>query len=326
MLERKGLVDGSSLYNKLDCLESGEDLANLLGVLASIKNPNGSRPILTTYMIMGNPDFQQIVSSDFQVYHHLNLCNSYENYGPSDQLGMWEQGICECYISPEYHGREHLNVEQWMKDLGKLAKVRIACENGFFAVKTDKGVAYLHGHSSLSETDYHHMVDRTLDGIELFAEVFKKRPRCFTACNYVWPQQMEEPLQEAGINSIHTQCRHLDSNFISGRYRKRSHVSGQRSVHGPVFAVRNIHFEPFQCNDDSIVEFVVSKINQVFSWGGAAIMTTHRVNYVGGMDYRHRDRSLKLLERLLNTVVALHPSVEFVSASRLHSIMTSTRE
>ena len=61
----------------------------------------------------------------------------------------------------------------------------------------------------------------------------------------------------------------------------------------------------------------LQEIRSAFFWGSPAIVSTHRVNYVGGMDIRHRDRSFGLLDTLLKKILTNWPDVEFVSSDEL---------
>ena len=52
-----------------------------------------------------------------------------------------------------------------------------------------------------------------------------------------------------------------------------------------------------------------------------AIVSTHRINYVGYIDEGNRDRTLKLLRQLLTAVLRRWPDVEFLTTVQLGRLM-----
>jgi hypothetical protein len=54
-----------------------------------------------------------------------------------------------------------------------------------------------------------------------------------------------------------------------------------------------------------------------FRWKKPANISTHRVNFVGGIDEANREKGLKELKKLLNTIVKTWPDVEFMSTRDL---------
>ena len=52
-----------------------------------------------------------------------------------------------------------------------------------------------------------------------------------------------------------------------------------------------------------------------------AIISSHRVNYVGFLDERNRDKNLKLLKTLLDKILNKWPDVEFLSSDEMGLII-----
>ena len=48
-----------------------------------------------------------------------------------------------------------------------------------------------------------------------------------------------------------------------------------------------------------------------------AIVVSHRINFVSGLNTAHRDRSLGMLGRLLDEVLRRWPDVQFMSSNEL---------
>lgn len=60
--------------------------------------------------------------------------------------------------------------------------------------------------------------------------------------------------------------------------------------------------------------------------GKPAIICSHRVNYVGFIDEHNRDRSLKMLGRLLGKILLKWPEVEFMTSNNLADIILREHE
>jgi len=61
----------------------------------------------------------------------------------------------------------------------------------------------------------------------------------------------------------------------------------------------------------------MGEIEQVFSCHKPAIISTHRVNYIGALHPENRERSLKLLKQLLQLIKKKWPDVEFLTSWEL---------
>ena len=142
-LKRKGIqVDNSDGWY-LDSLERKSDLENLFEILSNYHDSKGNSPIFTFNTVMGNPDFQKIKDSDYQHYYYEYFFDSYQKYYGDDLKPIWDEGIRNKLINPQFHAREHLNVALWMKDLQNNHKeTRIAFDHEFFGLVTDTSSKY----------------------------------------------------------------------------------------------------------------------------------------------------------------------------------------
>jgi len=90
---------------------------------------------------------------------------------------------------------------------------------------------------------------------------------------------------------------------------------------GQVYSVRNVCFEPYEDVSRDWVGLALWEIHQAFLFRRPAVVTTHRINYVGGMDLEHRDRNLRLLDELLAHIRKTWPEVQFISSDELAARM-----
>ena len=65
------------------------------------------------------------------------------------------------------------------------------------------------------------------------------------------------------------------------------------------------------------VDSCLNDIRIAFAWRNPAVIGTHRVNYIGGIDRSNRDRGLRELSALLTAILKKWPDVEFMSSEQL---------
>jgi hypothetical protein len=86
---------------------------------------------------------------------------------------------------------------------------------------------------------------------------------------------------------------------------------------GQTYAPRNCTFEPTESKHDHL--YTLKQINSSFFYKKPAIITTHRINFVGGLDKRKRDQNLLELDSLLKNIIKRWPEVIFLSSDQLHN-------
>lgn len=325
-LEKLGLDVSSNRYNLLDCLENRNDLENFLSVLEDHRSAAGKAPRFTMNMILGNPNFEAIRAANFEEYIHEDLFESSRRCYGEELQPVWRQGMADGLIRPQFHGREHLNVGLWLDDLRAGHRdTRLAFDHGYFGLATQtsspRQKSYLAAYWPTSATHFRDIETIVKSGLDLFEELFGYRSRSFIACNYVCPDKLESALFEKGVKLIQAQRGQLCPSSDGSKVSIRRFHTGQRNRIGQFYSVRNVRFEPFQDVSRDWVASAMHEIKSAFFWRTPAIVTTHRVNYVGSMDVKHRDRSLRLLDSLLHNIRETWPDVEFVTSDELLSII-----
>jgi hypothetical protein len=61
----------------------------------------------------------------------------------------------------------------------------------------------------------------------------------------------------------------------------------------------------------------MKEIEVSFKYKKPAIISSHRVNFIGSIQPDNRDKNLKLLSDLLKQIVIKYPDVEFMSSDEL---------
>ena len=70
----------------------------------------------------------------------------------------------------------------------------------------------------------------------------------------------------------------------------------------------------------------MEEIEIAFQWGKPAVVSSHRVNYVGSIDPSNRDNGLNELKKLLNKVLQKWPDVEFMTSAELGDLIRSEKK
>ena len=326
----KGMGVESSRYDTYDSLEKKQDIEALTDILNKVTDSRGNTGVFTTNMVMGNPDFEKIKDAGFQEFHHEYFLDSYQKlYGQNLEI-LWTKSIKEKLLFPQFHAREHLNVPLWMKDLRAGHKVtRLAFQHGFYGLKTKTSspyqTNYLAAYRAEDTKERSTIVAHIKKGLKLFEQAFGFQSKTFIACNYVWPQELEELLLPEDVKVFQGQRAQLDPRIKEGgKLKIRRKYTGQKNSHGQLFTVRNVRFEPYlRTAAEEEVDSALAEIKRSFLWRKPAIISSHRINYVSQMSMKHRDNNLFALRELLSRLVKTYPDIEFMHSDALHTVMNS---
>jgi hypothetical protein len=332
-LEKLGLdlrtIDAER-YNLNDTLATGSDLEKLFEVLGNHKDSVGNSPVFTAVSVVANPDFEKIRKFYFNQYFYEPFTETLKKYpGCEHSFDLWKVGIENKLFIPQMHGREHLNVSAWMRALKDADKqTREAFNEGFWGFVPDQkllpGVdfqaAFLLGEPG--ELEFQEKV--IAEGLDLFNKLFGFKAEYFVAPNGPFNNKLNKVLVEYGIK-FRSASKIQDEPLGNGRTRKVLHWLGQKDKSGLRYITRNCFFEPSQPGKDWI-DSCLDNINVAFRWNKPAIISSHRVNYIGSLNLFNRDRSLKDLNRLINSILKAWPNVVFMTTPELGKLMRSRSE
>ncbi|HET8804257.1 MAG TPA: hypothetical protein VFM72_06725 [Aequorivita sp.] len=321
-----GISVDCSKYDKLDCLEDREDMEALFDIQSKFTDKCGNAPIFTFNTVMGNPNFERIRKSNFSEYYHEHFYQSYRKYHGEDLREVWKFGMDKNYICPQFHAREHLNVPLWMKDLRNGNKeTRSAFEHNFFGLKTKTSSAfqkhYLAAYATENLSEFEAVKETVKEGLKLFETTFGFPSKTFIACNYIWSKELEKYLSDLDIITLQTQRGHIGFNLRTGKRKTHYHYTGQTNKNSQLYTVRNVLFEPYENKNTDWIAKAMSEIEIAFRWKKPAIISSHRINYVGGMKKENRSHTLELLKKLLENVLLKYPEIEFMSSEELSLLM-----
>lgn len=318
----KGLKIEGDRYCKFDSIAKEEDLFALFECLSNHRDSNDKNPVVTTNFITGNPDFAKILESGFNSYHVKSLHETLQEIGGQKLCTLWKEGIAEGFICPQYHGRDHVHVERWLKKLRDSDKfLREAFNYGVFGIPLPPfNSEYLMAALDYSES-YGNLLSQSLnEGLTLFKQFFDKSPLSFIAPCYIWTKETEEVLNGLGIRYLQSskvQLVPISNSLGRRRYFYKFHWLGQRNTFGQIYLPRNCFFEPSLNQDYDWIDDCMYRVHRLFSCNNPAIISTHRVNFIGSIHHSNRSKSLKSLDILLQRIIRQWPNVEFMSSAEL---------
>lgn len=329
-LLRKGHPVDKSIYNRFDSLESDQDLEALMDVLLSVKDKNNNPAIFTINNILTNPDFEKILSSDFKEYHFELFTETLKRSKQSENVfEMYKQGISNKLFQIQFHGREHVHVNNWMANLENGSQPFInAFNEGSFTINDERGFSCryecLDAMASYCDNDFKFIKNSIGNGVNLFKDIWGFRSASIIAPCYTWSKTLEEVFKDNGIKFIQGGRAQKEPISMHDPFKIIRNYCGKKNQQGLIHLVRNVGFEQIESNRNNIVYTALSQIETAFLWGKPAIISTHRLNYIGTIEEKNRINNLKLLKTLLAEIEKRYPDVEFLSSDQLGSLITST--
>lgn len=328
VLVRKGIRVDNLAFNKYDSLASESDLKALFGILGSVHDKNGNPAIITANTIMTNPDFDKIKASNFSEYHYELFTETLKRYPEhAGSFELWKQGIAEGVFKPQFHGREHINVERWMKALrANSGNVRLAFDLGMCDLSEGNNItqdSFVDALNYEDEDELNLQIDSIREGLDLFEKIFGYRSATFIAPCYIWDSRINDALYNGGVRALQGGWFQLSPKSGSlHSFRKVFHFTGQYNNLNQIYLVRNASFEPSIDNPSFIKEQVIGKMEFLFRMKRPVIISSHRLNFIGYVNPQNRERNLQILAELLTQITKKWPEVEFVSSDQLLKIMS----
>jgi hypothetical protein len=310
-------------FNMYDNLATSRDLENLYEVLSSVKDSTGRPAVFTPVAIVANPDFQKIEDSGFQKYFYEPFTETLKRFpGCENAFKLWKEGIENRLFVPQMHGREHLNVPDWMRALQSGDKDALQSFReqfwGYIPV-SDPDADYLAAFLADSRDDLLQMEEIIEDGLNLFEELFSYRAVFFVPPNGVFNNSLNSSLASNGIRYRSNSKIQVEA-LSKSKTKKRLHYHGKKGKHGIRYIIRNVVFEPSR-EGVNWIDTSMDQISSAFRWNKPAIISTHRVSFVGALYPENRDKGLSALSALLREIVKNWPDVEFMTTEELGALM-----
>lgn len=326
-LKADGFIDPDDVFNYC-ARETVEDLDKLFSTLSDFKDNLGGNVIFTPNFIVANPDYPSIAASDFKIYSHIPIDDSERRPFQSALLKKYHEGIDRGIFIPQYHGRDHINVDLWLNALKNSDPFALAgFRNNIPLIQNNRYIKseYMYGESSTSEPVPDHKIEEKIsEGISIFCRAFGRLPLTAIAPNYNFTLATETLLYKNGVRAVQaaSHCPVILDQYHAKTPRKA--FLGERGPTGMLHLIRNCRFEPSQ-SGSSAVDLCLHQIKKAFSRGYPAIIDSHRVNYVGAVNPEGRDENLNFLRKLVQSMLRYYPSIIFLSSSELASLLSNSK-
>ena len=310
-------------YERFDTLESSSDLEYLFEVLSRHKGADGKHPIITANMLMANPDFDRIEHNGLQEYYYEPIADTYTRYyGDARALDIMREGINAGVFFPQCHGREHFNVLQWMHKLQEGDEDTLtAFRYGMcgIAPKTHPEIGNQLMNALRAENEEEQIeIDKIVaEGLSLFEKQWGFKSKTFVAPCYCWSKQTEKTLFSNDVELIQTSRK----NKSAYKTPSQHFYTGEHSKSGVIYSIRNCQFEPSTNKECLNVGYLMKQIDNIFKQNKLVIFSTHRINYVSGIDENNRCQTLKILDDFLTQLLRKYPDTIFIDSSKLLDII-----
>jgi len=328
-LIRLGFPIQHQSFNMLDALESNDDLIDLFDLLKKHKDSTGRHPVFTAVSIVANPNFEKIKTSDYQQYYYEPFTETLNHYPNHDKvIDLYKQGISERLFVPVFHGREHLNVQRWLKALQSGNKaVRTTFEHRITAIHIGPNNEFIGDFQAAfdldSSADLPYMKATISEGLDLFENLWGYKSEYFVPTNGPFNNSLEQVLADKGVKYILAE-RLQNEPIGDSKFKKHIHYLGMKNELNQTYITRNAAFEP-AVEENGLnknpIENCIKSIERAFRWGKPATVSTHRVNYIGSLEQQNRNNNLVLLDKLLAAIIQRWPEVEFMTSVELGKLM-----
>lgn len=322
-LQKLGIPMEQNRFSSNDTLACSEDLQALFDTLTSVRDFNNNFACFTAFAVVANPDFEKIKNSDYTVYYREPLNDTFRRYGKDYEsvLDLWIQGIKENIFYPAYHGTEHINVQRFMNALQSGHKsTKLAFEYESLCVPNLEGeneVKALNVTFDIQNKNENKILKKDIEiGLQIFENLFGYRSKHFIAGAGIYNTILNKTLAYNGIKYINVNRIHTNP-VGNGKFSREYMYTGKMTKYDQYYLIRNCIFEPMGKSNSDSVSNCLKNIEAAFNWGKPALISSHRVNFIGHFDKEYRNNSLSELKILLTQITKRWPDVEFMNADQM---------
>jgi hypothetical protein len=185
---------------------------------------------------MANPDFIKIKESNFEKYYYESFIETYKRYlHCNNSFNVFLKGIEEKLFVPQFHGREHLNINLWLKLLKENRRTFIkAFDYGFWGIgplieKNENAINIQASFdaSNIAELLGHELIIR--EGLQLFEGIFRFKSSTFIANNFIWDSSINKELLRNGVTTFQGMKYQLAPIFGDNNRKKSRHYLGEKN-------------------------------------------------------------------------------------------------
>jgi hypothetical protein len=162
-----------------------------------------------------------------------------------------------------------------------------------------------------------------IEGLKLFYELFGYNASFFVPPNGPFNNQLEKIASQSGIKFMSASKMQKEPQG-NGKNKTKFHWLGQKNKHQQIYITRNCSFEPSD-NSRDWVNSCMLEIENAFRWKKPAVISSHRVNYIGGLNNKNRHNGNQNLKKLIKHILIKWPEVEFMTTAQLGNLILKNK-
>ena len=206
-----------------------------------------------------------------------------------------------------------------MNLIRKNSDYKLAFENNMWGLSNDVFPNSPSIQATYDSNNLKLMQESIISGLKLFEDIFDFKSESFIANNFVWSRELEKTLADMGVRLIQGMKYQKLPRLNDKPSKLVRHYTGKINKHNQIYSVRNCSFEP--SIDGLGYEKTIKEIGNAFFWKQPAIISSHRVNFIGVLDERNQQKNLIEFKNLLETIMRKWPDVEFMHTMSLEKII-----
>lgn len=260
-----------------DRLENEDELEDLYTVLESFRSDFERPPVLTSNIVVSNPDFEKTIADNYRELHLLTV----DKHVPY-VYQKWLEGLSRGVFYPQYHGRLHYNLEKYLAALQTDEKTKFLFNQGINGGMENFEESEYAFYSEYFRADSSSAISGLADWIRLglkeFERMFGYKSASTIAPNYVLHPNDFNTLAELGIGFL--QGGNKITYTTKGGVRFKNYCQGFQHPSGLTILARNHKFEPNRGKKEWQADFSIKAAKHWLQRGVPSVIDTHRFNYV----------------------------------------------
>ena len=299
-------------------LAQADVLHQLSNRLQGIRDSSGRPALMTLGVVLEVPDGDRIAASNCTEYHALALADPrFDSVRTAMQAGM-AAGV----FAPQLHGQCHY----WPPALLAAAQANTNVRD-WLTASGPAATEDLPSHLQSRWVDASSLPSRALPPEEIkravacesaaYRTALGHAPQVAVATTFVWNDAVETAWAEGGVEAVITPGQRATCRAANGQPAcvDRRMLTGERSLAGQVYLVRDVYFEPQLGHPPQrLVDGLVARTRQ----GRACLVETHRFNFL-----QAPDASLANLQAGLKAALAACPTLRFLTTLELARVIRS---
>lgn len=287
-------------------------LRRLAALLQRIRDRDGRPALMTLGVVLEVPEGPRIAATDAETYHALPLSDARFD----DLRTSMAEGVAARVFALQLHGQCHY----WPPTLMAAAR-HDAGVRAWLAAPEPAATEELPSPLQSRWVDASTLPSRPHDPLAVeqavaresaeYAALFGAPPEVAVATTFVWTDAVEAAWARQGVRVIVTPGRRATCRTAEGAPGciDRHMLTGERSLAGPTYLVRDVYFEPVMGHaPQRLVDGLRTRTRQ----GRACLVETHRSNFL-----ESPERSLAVLADGLAAALAVCPDLRFLSPREL---------